>query len=64
LITKMAEFFDREAELSNGSEDEEVRSDVRNKKKSRNFEDSEEEEEDGKCGDNGVVVVVTVGLLV
>ena len=40
------EFFDREAELSDGSEDEGVRTDMKNKKRTR-FEDSDEEEEDG-----------------
>ena len=45
----MSEFFDHEAEVSEGSEDEEVREDIRRHKKSKSLkrdEDSDEEEDD------------------
>ena len=42
-----SQFFDEEAELSNGSEDEEVKTELsKNRKRSKKFEDSSEEEED------------------
>lgn len=54
----MSQFFDHEAEVSEGSEDDEVREEIRrHKKTSRRIADSDEEEddddedddEDGKC---------------
>jgi len=48
----MSEFFDREAEVSEGSEDEEVRDEIKKHKKLKNLKrevdsDEEEEEDDG-----------------
>lgn len=44
----MSDFFDNEAEVSEGSEDEEVRDEIRKHKKFKNVkrEDSDEEEEE------------------
>ena len=49
----MSEFFDHEAVVSEGSEDEEVRDEIKKHKKSKSLkmdEDSDEEEDDdGEC---------------
>ena len=42
------QFFDHEAEVSEGSEDEDVRHDIKQKKKTRFQDSSEEDEEDGE----------------
>lgn len=55
---EMSHFFDQEAEVSEGSEDDEVREEIRRHNKSSNRRiDSDEEEDEDEDGKQSFVVV-------